>query len=421
MGDKRLGTRRLGVRRLAAVAVAILAMLLLAAITYAQDVQTAQGTGIIEGRVLNGTSGGPEIGAGITVTLHILQGETEAGSLETVTDAGGSFRFEGLDTNPDLEYWPEAVYLDVAYDNKDPYQFTAGETTIDAVLVVYETTDDDSAVRLDSAHFIMESFGQVLRISEIHLYGNSGDRTFIGNREEAGRRTTLFVPLPQNAVGLAFEQEPATDRFVEVEGGFLDTAPVPPGQETALVFFSYHLVVTGDTIPLERSFAYPVGTLNILVAQPGLTLQSDQLQAMGPQSFQGQEYDFFAIQGLAADTPLAMQLSPAADVAADTGMPGTLSGDDLTAAGGAAGGNQEILRLLGFALAGLAIVAVGIYALSARRPAAGMAAIPDLTVHARSRHLLAELADLEEAYESGQIDDASYERERATKYEALKS
>jgi hypothetical protein len=421
MGDSRLGMTKLGVRCLAAVSVAILTMLLLAAIAHAQDVQTPQGAGVIEGRVLNGTSGGPEIGARITVTLHILQGETEAGSLETVTDAGGNFRFEGLDTNPDLEYWPEAVYLDVPYDNKDPYQFKEGEVAINAVLVVYETTDDDSAVRLGSAHFIMESFGQVLRVSEIHLYGNSGDRTFIGNREEAGRRATLFVPLPENAVGLAFEQEPSPERFVEVEGGFLDTAPVPPGQETALIFFSYHLVVTGDTMPLERSFAYPVDTLNILVAQPGLTLQSDQLQTMGQQSFQGQQYDFFAIQGLAADMPLAMQLSPVGDVAADTGMPGSLSGNDLTAASGTVGGNQETLLWFGFALAGLAIVAVSIYALSVRRPAAETAAIPDLTVHAGSRRLLIELADLEEAYESGQIDDASYERERAAKYEALKS
>jgi hypothetical protein len=39
----------------------------------------------------------------------------------------------------------------------------------------------------------------------------------------------------------------------------------------------------------------------------------------------------------------------------------------------------------------------------------------------KARRLLAELADLEEGFESGQIDEATYQRERAAKYEALKA
>jgi hypothetical protein len=35
--------------------------------------------------------------------------------------------------------------------------------------------------------------------------------------------------------------------------------------------------------------------------------------------------------------------------------------------------------------------------------------------------LLAELADLEEGFEAGEVDEATYQRERAAKYEALKS
>ena len=39
---------------------------------------------------------------------------------------------------------------------------------------------------------------------------------------------------------------------MEVDGGLVDTEPVPPGSESSLVFFSYHLMVTGETVPLER-------------------------------------------------------------------------------------------------------------------------------------------------------------------------
>jgi hypothetical protein len=407
-------------RRLLPVLLGALLVLALAAGVQAQDAGTSQGSGVLVGQVANGTAGGPQVGEGVAVTLHVFQAGAESASLETTTDASGAFRFEGLDTNPELEYWPEADYLGVLYSNDTPYQFTTGQTSLDAALTVYETTEDDSAITLDSAHFIMESFGQVLRISEIHLYGNTGDRTYVGHSDETGQRTTLFIPLPENAVGLAFDQETSPDRFIEVDGGIQDTEPVPPGQETALAYFSYHLVVNSEQVPLERRFAYPVTTLNILVAQPGLTLTSDQLQNMGLQSFQGQNYDFFALGGLMPDTPLTMQLSPVAVAAEGTAMPGTAAETDLATTGTAAGSSQGLLRWFGFALAGLAVVGVVVYGLSTR-PAGAIAAAPNLSANAQSRRLLAELADLEDAYAAGKVDDATYERQRAAKYEALKS
>ena len=397
-----------------------LSVLAVATGVQAQDTGTPSGTGILDGQVTNGTADGPQIGAGITVTLHILQGDTENPSLETVTDANGAFRFAGLDTNPELEYWPEATYLGIPYSNDTPYQFTADGTQLDAALTVYETTEDDSAVTLDSAHFIMESYGQVLRITEIHLYGNSGDRTYIGHADATGQRTTVFIPLPEDAVGLAFGQDTDPERFVEVDGGIQDSDPVAPGQETSLAYFSYHLVVSGDQVPLERRFAYPVTMLNILVAQPGLTLTSDQLQNMGLQSFQGQNYDFFALGGLPADTPLSMQLTPVAVATDGTATPDTTGGTDLTAAGPVAGSSQGQLRLFGLGLAGLVVVGIVVYSLSSR-PATKIGVAPKLTANAQSRRLLAELADLEDAYAAGEVDDATYERERAEKYEALKS
>jgi hypothetical protein len=399
VGSRKLGIGKSGIRQLAALLAAILAILVLATIAQAQDAATSSGSGVIEGRVVNGTAGGPEVGAGITVTLHTLEGETEGPSLQTVTDAAGTFRFEGLDTNPDIEYWPDATYLGVLYNDDTPYQFTAGQTTLAAVLTVYETTEDDSAITLDSAHFIMESFGQVLRISEIHLYGNSGDRTYVGHTDGKGQRTTLFIPLPANAVGVAFDQDTPTDRFIEVDGGMLDTEPVPPGQETALAYFSYHLVVTGSSMPLERSFAYPVTMLNILAAQPGLAVRSDQLQDMGPQAFQNVTYDMLALQGLALNTPLVMELLPSADTSGSTSMPSAPGASDMAAANTVVpGSTQGLLRWFGFALALIAVAGVLVYASAARRPAAARAVAPNLATNAASRRLLAELVDLEDAY-----------------------
>jgi hypothetical protein len=346
--------------------------------------------------------------------------------METITDANGRFRFEGLDTDPNLQYGLEALYQDVIYNSADLYQFNEGEAALTATMMVFETTDDDSNITLDSAHLIAESFGEVLRISEIHLVRNSGDRTYIGRAQEDGTRTTLRIPLPEDAVGLAFQQGTSPERFVEVEGALHDTEPVPPGQESSVLFFSYHLMVTEELVPLVREFAYPVTNLNVLVAQPGLILSSDQLQDRGPQSFQGRQYEFYTVEDLAANTPLRMNFQPVAVPSEGQGMPGSsssaaASSGSSTLSTATTSGNQGLLRWLGFGLAALAVAGAVVYTQTSKQPPSRPAAVHDLSANPNTRRLLSKLADMQEQYEAGDIDDTSYERQRAALYEEIKS
>lgn len=381
----------------------------------------AQGTGSLEGQVLNGTNGGPDIGAGVPVTLRVFRGESELEALETTTSGDGSFRFDGLDMDAALRYWPEATYQEVSYPAAEAYQFDGDQASLNVTLMVYETTDDDGSITLDSVHLIAESFGEVLRISEIYVLGNSGDRTYIGRGGDGEQPATVHIRLPQNAVGIAFEQDASAERFVEVEGGVVDTEPVPPGRETSLAFFSYHLMVADDTVPLERRFAYPVSTLNMLVAQPGLTVRSDQLISGGQDIFQDREYQFYETRDLAADTPLSMEFVPVADAATGQGAM-TASGESDVAVGGTSvRGSQGMLRGLGLALVVLVLFGAIVYALSTRRLPSAAVQAPDLASDPKARRLLAELADLEEAREAGEVDEAAYERRRGEIYEALKS
>jgi hypothetical protein len=371
--------------------------------------------------VENGTADARDVVAGVPITLRIVQGDTLISSLETATNGDGSFRFEGLDTDPSLQYWPEATYSGMPYASADPFHFDDEGAPLEATITVYETTGDDSAVSLASVHFIAESFGEVLRVSEIHLFENAGNRTYVGSAVEDGQTGTVFVPLPENAVGLAFEQDASEERFVPVDGGFVDTAPVLPGQETSLLFFSYHLMVRGDRVPLQRSFAYPVANLNVLVAKPGLDLQSDQLTARGPESFQGRQYDFFGVQNLAAGAPLNMEFMPVTDMAGDEGPAAPAAGEGSNSASSTVRGNQALLRWLGFGFAALAVVGAVVYSVARGQPASIPSSSPDLVADPQARHLLAELADLEDAFEAGQVDEATYERKRAEIRGALKA
>jgi hypothetical protein len=398
---------------------------LLVCLAWMASVQ-AQATGILEGKVVNGTPDGAEPGAGLPVVLYVYRGEVESDTLEATTDVNGRFRFEGLDTDATLEYWPEVVYQGVSYGSAEPLQFDGESATLTATLTVFETTDDDSMIRLDSVHIIAESFGQVLRISEIHFFGNSGERTYVGGGGgEDALQTTVFIPLPENAVGVASGEGVTAGRFVEVEGGLMDTEPVPPGTESSLAFFSYHLMVTGETVQLERRFAYPVTALNMLVAQPGLAVSSEQLQSRGVELFQGQQYELYATQSLSAGTPLLLEFVPTADAgSAATG--GTLSSSGQGAIPAPSGGNQRLLLWIGVGLLAFALVGAVVYSLAAQRgpsisASAGALASDSRLSSPQAKRLLAKLADLEEDLESGRVNEATYEGQRAEIFEELRS
>jgi hypothetical protein len=379
----------------------------------------AQGPGVIEGEVTNGTAGSAAVGAMLPVFLHVYDGGVEVDTLETATDADGRFLFDGLATDPELEYWPEVLYLGVPYSTAEPIQFDGEQLTLSTTVDIYETTDDDGTVRLDSVHMIAESFGEVLRISEIHLFGNTGDRTYVGGSDDQG--TTVFIPLPEEAVGLAFDEQGAEERFIEVPGGLMDTGPVPPGTETSLAFFSYHLMVTGEEIPVERTFAYPVTVLNILVAQPGLALSSEQLQSRGPQSFQGREYEFYGTQGLAAGAPLMLEFMPLAEAPVATGDSEAPASSGPVVRGASSRGSQGLLLWIGFGLAALAVIGAVVYPLFSQPGASEPESTLDLSSDPKARRLVVELADLNDAFEAGEIDEASYERQRTDKVAELKS
>ena len=379
----------------------------------------AQDAGILEGQVVNGTEGGAEIGAGVPITLYLFSAGLEDQIQDTETDADGRFTFKGLDTSATLEYWIEATYQDVSFGTRDLLQFAEGDTELAAVVTVYESTTDDSDVRLDLVHIFAESFGEVLRISETHLLGSSGDRAYIGEETADGQRETVLVPLPEGTVGFALGEGIPEDRFTPVDGGLIDSEPVRPGTLVSEVRFSYHLMATGKPISLERRFAYPVTNLSVLVAQPGLSLTSGQMQSMGLQMIQDRQYEIFSGENLGPDTPVELVFTPVEGMGGSPGTGGMPGGQPQ--GNGSAGGSQGPLLWIGVGLALTAIAGAAVYAVTTRRPGTDRGTVPELDSDAKSSSLLADLADLEDALEAGEIDESSYERQRAEIYAELKS
>jgi hypothetical protein len=80
-----------------------------------------------------------------------------------------------------------------------------------------------------------------------------------------------------------------------------------------------------------------------------------------------------------------------------------------------------VILWLGVGLAVLAVAGVVVYSMAARPPAAEAAGAADLASNPEAQAQLAQLVDLEDAFEAGQVDEGDYERRRAEIYEEIRS
>ena len=211
---------------------AALAVVIVAAMPGAAS---GQASGLIEGTVVNGTAEGGSVD-GIPVTLRILRGESELEPMSASTDAEGRFRFERLETSPDLRYVAAAGYAGVQY-NSSLLDLSAGPARVE--VTVFETTtsaEDVSIRRASLALTRADSSIGLLGVLEIVTFVNADDRTYVGdlftNAQEGG---VLRFPLPQQALDVALDVALGhgfgPDSVIPILGGMLSRTPLAPGEQ----------------------------------------------------------------------------------------------------------------------------------------------------------------------------------------------
>ena len=311
----------------------------------------AQGQGIIEGQVVNGTANGGSM-EGLTVTLRVFMGMEEQTSRTTTTDAEGRSRFEGLSTEADRVYTLLLNYQGVEYGS-DLLTFSEGEATLFVSIKVYESIESDEVISIERAHIFVDFQEDSLVVGELYIFSNSSDRIYIGAEEVAeGRRGTLRLSLPTGAIGLAVDGGELGQRFFETDEGFVDTWFLPPGQSSGRLMFGYSLPYDPSGYDLTREIPYPLTAINVLVANVGVDVTSDQLTLEGSRGMQGQSYLNLSGQNLSKGERLTLHFS---------GSPGDkqVGGREAMPAQPPQpppAGNQSLLRWVAL---GLIVLAVG--------------------------------------------------------------
>jgi hypothetical protein len=278
----------------------------------------------------------------LEVTLRAFQGREEAELQTTTTDAQGRFRFENLETGSDWAYLVRVVYQGVQYA-PGMLAFESGQSELSTTVQVYEATTDAETVRAERAHVFVTLSNTGLEVTELYVFANSSDRTYVGAQEVEGRRWTTRFLTPADIVNLTFDDGSLGGRFLtSPEGGFVDTEPHWPG--TTSVMYSYELACPNGNCDLTRELLHPIDNLNVLIPDAGASVESAQLVMAGKQQAQGNSFLNYAGRDLAAGQELDLRIL----------LPGAVSRPAASQGGGGTSAVPWII--LGTVLVGLVLV-----------------------------------------------------------------
>jgi len=281
-----------------------------------------------------------------------------------------------------------ATYKDVSYFS-EPAQVKEGDLSLSFNIPVYETTDDLSQVKIDQMHVLFYAQEGELVVSEVYILSNAGNLTVKDTLVlPSGRKGSLKFPLPEEATNVEFDTQ-STDRFIQVDGGFVDTSPIVPGEKNSQVILRFSLPYTGE---FSYDFTAPVavgGTSFLVPEASGLELQGSSLTPAGTQSMQdGSSFAIYTSPGLSPAETIQVSLSGKLNKGSSS-LPSSRGFSQGIAVGGS--------------LLGLALLGVGVWWWRKSEEHTGMG----------FDDIFFELEQLDKAYARGEILEEEYQETRA--------
>jgi len=350
-------------------------------------------TGAVIGQVANGTAGGDST-AGLTVRLFRWDGQfSPLEPIETLTAADGSYRFEDIEINPAFSYAAAADYRERRFIS----QFVRGTSNpLELPVTVYEPTEDPSVITIRGIVNQMTAIGSGVQVLQVINFRNTSDRFYTTSDEVAeGRFASLVINLPPGATVIGFPNDEGRYIVSEDQTTIVDTLPVIPDTDH-IIQMVYLIPYEGDAI-IEQPLNYALdGQVRLLLRPDSLEVLSEQLQSIGPQTVGQNTYKGYGgTLQLAASDALSFELrGAAAPAAAQLQQPDAISGSNLLMIAGAA------LIVLGLVIGGLYLV---YRRRAAPRPQDNRKLIDGL---------VRQIAELDDAHESGQINHDLYRRQR---------
>ncbi len=236
----------------------------------------AQGRGIIEGKVVNGTD--PSIVCS-NVEVEVL---SPMGGMDTLklqeTDASGNFLIDGLPTDGMLMV--RAEYKSATY--RAIVNFDA-DGKARATIEVFEPTSSMKGVSVDAARLAFQMSGETLRSLESYSFSNAArpPRTITSNQGSFRfSKAPGILEIPSVSVTAPGSSMPLKESPLESPDGqsYYLLYPLRPGVTSFQIEQS--LPYKNGTYAYRKKFYHDIGTLQIGVIPADMTLQGEGLIRM---------------------------------------------------------------------------------------------------------------------------------------------
>lgn len=263
----------------------------------------ASKTGIVIGQVVNGSGG--KVPPDLTITLHGFNQMNETFLQDTSINPDGTFKFTDVDFNKDLIYVTTVEYRGVTY-NSEISMVDESMKSLDLPIKIYETTTDASGLVVDRLHLFFEFLNpEAVRVVHLYVISNTGNRTVTAAVKGGA---LVNFSLPKDAANLQFQNGVLGERYIKTESGFADTISIPPGSGEYQVVYSFEMPYNKKLELSERMFL-PVSAVIVMAPVDVAQIQSDMLEDIGIRNIQGQDFQTYAGENIAANSSLTLTLA----------------------------------------------------------------------------------------------------------------
>lgn len=374
--------------------------------------------GVIFGILSNGTT--DERLADTEVSLRAFTPDfAQTLTLTTTTDLEGNFRFDVTEVPPDWIYIAGAVYNDLSFSS-GANQISRSNTTVEMPITVYDKTSDAAGVSIAQLHIVMEFVDDRVQVNQLYIVNNAANAVYVGPSGDPAQGV-IEVAVPDGAQGLAFSRTfgsmssfiPAND-FVKTERGWADPLPLRPGSNALTLLVSYELPYTSG-MSIAHPVFYRAATSTIIMPEVGVSVTNTPWVEQPKQDFgQGQIFRNYSGPGIPEGETITIKLEGRPSVIVDST--------------GATVANRDQTRELLIGGAALLLAAVGGVLLwfAWRKHSAGdddddeawqdeveaSVAAPPAALTVEADTLLRDIAELDDAFEAGTVDEATYQARR---------
>jgi len=368
--------------------------------------QEIRGADVITGQLA--FMSGEEPLEGMVITLRGFDNMQETISMSTTIQSDGSFSFTNVDMPLGRVFVASTEFEGVTYGS-DIAMVEAETERLELPIPIFGSTEDSSALSADRTHIFFEYLEpDTLRVVEIYIISNPGDRTIVAAKEG---ELTIEFKLPEGASNLQFEDGVVGGRYMLTAEGFGDTAAIRPGAGQHQITFGYEVPYDGK-VEISQSVNLPTNAVVILIPKDGLKIKGEQLEYTGARDVQGITYEMYTGDRIEAGTDLAITVS---------GHPG--------GAGISFESESSTSLVIGLAALGLVLIGAGIwlYLRSQRdydeddfidgddEKTTSVNDIPD-----DPEALMDAIIALDDLYQAGELPEEAYRKRRGVLKEGLR-